>query len=146
MCVVLVGKGLTFDAGGISLKPGAGMDEMKYDMCGAASVLGTMQAIAEMKLKLNVVAVIPSSENLPDGAAVKPGDIVTSMAGLSIEILNTDAEGRLILCDALTYAARFEPDTVVVCWTTSFTPNVLSLTESPPSPYSPAQRPSRPSP
>ena len=111
--VVLVGKGLTFDAGGISLKPGAGMDEMKYDMCGAASVLGTMQAIAEMKLKLNVVAVIPSSENLPDGAAVKPGDIVTSMAGLSIEILNTDAEGRLILCDALTYAARFEPDTVV---------------------------------
>jgi len=111
--IVLVGKGLTFDAGGISLKPGAGMDEMKYDMCGAASVLGTMQAIAEMRLKLNVVAVIPSSENLPDGEAVKPGDIVTSMAGLSIEILNTDAEGRLILCDALTYAARFEPDTVV---------------------------------
>jgi len=111
--IVLVGKGLTFDAGGISLKPGAAMDEMKYDMCGAASVLGTMQAIAEMGLKLNVVAVIPSSENLPDGAAVKPGDIVTSMAGLSIEILNTDAEGRLILCDALTYAARFEPDTVV---------------------------------
>jgi len=111
--IVLVGKGLTFDAGGISLKPGAGMDEMKYDMCGAASVLGTMQAIAEMGLKLNVVGVIPSSENLPDGAAVKPGDIVKNMAGLSIEILNTDAEGRLILCDALTYAARFEPDTVI---------------------------------
>ena len=111
--VVLVGKGLTFDSGGISLKPGAEMDEMKYDMCGAASVLGTMQAIAEMGLKLNVVAVIPSSENMPDGAASKPGDIVTSMAGLTIEILNTDAEGRLILCDALTYAARFEPDTVI---------------------------------
>jgi len=111
--VVLVGKGLTFDSGGTSLKPGAEMDEMKYDMCGAASVLGTMLAIAEMKLPINVVAVIPSSENMPDGAASKPGDIVTSMAGLTIEILNTDAEGRLILCDALTYAARFEPDTVV---------------------------------
>ena len=111
--IVLVGKGLTFDSGGISLKPGAEMDEMKYDMCGAASVLGTMQAVAEMSLKLNVVAVIPSSENMPDGAASKPGDIVKSMAGLTIEILNTDAEGRLILCDALTYAARFEPDTVV---------------------------------
>ena len=111
--IVLVGKGITFDSGGISLKPGAEMDEMKYDMCGAASVLGTMQAIAEMKLKLNVVAIIPSSENMPDGAASKPGDIVKSMAGLSIEILNTDAEGRLVLCDALTYAARFEPETVV---------------------------------
>ncbi len=111
--VVLVGKGLTFDSGGISLKPGAEMDEMKYDMCGAASVLGTMLAIAEMGLKLNVVAVIPSSENMPDGAASRPGDIVKSMAGLTIEILNTDAEGRLILCDALTYAARFEPDTVI---------------------------------
>ncbi len=111
--VVLVGKGLTFDSGGISLKPGAEMDEMKYDMCGAASVLGTMLAIAEMGLKLNVVAVIPSSENMPDGDACKPGDIVTSMAGITIEILNTDAEGRLILCDALTYAARFEPETVI---------------------------------
>ena len=111
--VVLVGKGLTFDSGGISLKPGAEMDEMKYDMCGAASVLGTMLAVAEMGLKLNVVGVIPSSENMPDGAASKPGDIVKSMKGLSIEILNTDAEGRLILCDALTYAARFEPDTVI---------------------------------
>ncbi len=111
--IVLVGKGITFDTGGISLKPGADMDEMKYDMCGAASVLGTLQAIAEMKLKLNVVGVIPSCENMPDGAATKPGDIVTSMSGQTIEILNTDAEGRLILCDALTYAARFEPDTVV---------------------------------
>lgn len=111
--IVLVGKGVTFDSGGISLKPGAEMDEMKYDMCGAASVLGTMQAIAEMGLKLNVVAVIPSVENMPDGAASKPGDIVKSMSGQSIEILNTDAEGRLILCDALTYSARFEPDTVV---------------------------------
>jgi len=111
--IVLVGKGITFDSGGISLKPGAEMDEMKYDMCGAASVLGTMQAIAEMGLKLNVVAVIPSCENMPDGAASKPGDIITSMSGQTIEILNTDAEGRLILCDALTYSARFEPDTVV---------------------------------
>ncbi len=111
--VVLVGKGITFDSGGISLKPGAEMDEMKYDMCGAASVLGTMQAIAEMGLKLNVIAVIPSCENMPDGAASKPGDIVKSMSGQTIEILNTDAEGRLVLCDALTYAARFEPDTVV---------------------------------
>ncbi|MDX8379175.1 MAG: leucyl aminopeptidase [Gallionella sp.] len=111
--IVLIGKGITFDSGGISLKPGAEMDEMKYDMCGAASVFGTMQAIAEMSLKLNVIAIIPSSENMPDGAASRPGDIVKSMAGLTIEILNTDAEGRLILCDALTYAARFEPDTVV---------------------------------
>jgi leucyl aminopeptidase len=111
--VMLVGKGITFDSGGISLKPGADMDEMKYDMCGAASVLGTMSAIAEIGLKLNVIAVIPSCENMPDGAASKPGDIVKSMSGQTIEILNTDAEGRLILCDALTYAARFEPDTVV---------------------------------
>jgi len=111
--VVLVGKGITFDSGGISIKPGAEMDEMKYDMCGAASVLGTMQAIAEMGLKLNVVAVIPSCENLPSGTASKPGDIVTSMSGQSIEILNTDAEGRLILCDALTYSAKFKPDTVI---------------------------------
>ena len=111
--IVLVGKGITFDSGGISLKPGADMDEMKYDMCGAASVLGTLQAIAEMGLKLNVIGVIPSCENMPDGAASKPGDIVKSMSGQTIEILNTDAEGRLILCDALTYAAKFEPDTVV---------------------------------
>jgi leucyl aminopeptidase len=111
--IVLVGKGLTFDAGGISLKPSRAMDEMKYDMCGGASVLGTMRAIAEMNLPLNVVAVVPSSENLPDGDANKPGDIVTSMSGQTIEILNTDAEGRLILCDALTYAERFKPSTVI---------------------------------
>lgn len=109
----LVGKGLTFDAGGISLKPGAKMDEMKYDMCGAASVFGTMQSIAELKLPINVVGVVPSSENLPDGLATKPGDVVTSMSGKTIEILNTDAEGRLILCDALTYTERFKPKTVI---------------------------------
>lgn len=111
--IVLVGKGVTFDSGGISLKPGAEMDEMKYDMCGAASVLGTIQAIAEMKLKINVVGIIPACENMPSGEATKPGDIVTSMSGQTIEILNTDAEGRLILCDALTYAAKFAPDTVI---------------------------------
>ncbi len=111
--VVLVGKGLTFDAGGISLKPSAGMDEMKYDMCGGASVIGTLQACAEMELSLNVIGVVPSSENLPDGDANKPGDIVTSMSGQTIEILNTDAEGRLILCDALTYSERFEPAAVI---------------------------------
>ena len=111
--IVLVGKGITFDSGGISLKPGAEMDEMKYDMCGAASVLGTIQAIAEMGLKINVVGVIPTCENLPSGKAIKPGDIVTSMSGQTIEILNTDAEGRLILCDALTYAKKFNPDTVI---------------------------------
>lgn len=111
--IVLVGKGVTFDSGGISLKPGAEMDEMKYDMCGAASVLGTLQAIAEIGLKLNVVGIIPTCENMPSGSATKPGDIVTSMSGQTIEILNTDAEGRLILCDALTYAAKFEPITVI---------------------------------
>ncbi|MBW6453227.1 MAG: leucyl aminopeptidase, partial [Methyloprofundus sp.] len=111
--IVFVGKGLTFDAGGISLKPGAGMDEMKYDMCGSAAVLGALQAAAELQLPLNIVGIIPSSENLPDGAANKPGDIVTSMAGLTIEILNTDAEGRLLLCDALTYAKKYNPDVVI---------------------------------
>ena len=111
--IALVGKGITFDSGGISLKPGAEMDEMKYDMCGAASVLGTLQAIAEMGLKLNVVGVIPTCENMPSGTATKPGDIVTSMSGQTIEILNTDAEGRLVLCDALTYTAKFEPVTVI---------------------------------
>lgn len=111
--IVLVGKGITFDSGGISIKPAADMDEMKYDMCGAASVLGTIKAIAEMGLKINVVGVIPTCENMPSGSATKPGDIVTSMAGLTIEILNTDAEGRLILCDALTYSAKFNPDTVI---------------------------------
>jgi len=111
--IVLVGKGITFDSGGISLKPGADMDEMKYDMCGAASVLGTFRALAELKLPLNVVGLIPTCENLPSGRASKPGDVVTSMSGQTIEILNTDAEGRLILCDALTYAERFEPACVV---------------------------------
>ncbi len=111
--VVLVGKGITFDTGGISLKPGSGMDEMKYDMCGAASVLGTFLAIAEMQLKLNVIAVIPTCENMPSGSATRPGDIVTSMSGQTIEVLNTDAEGRLILCDALTYVERFKPAVVV---------------------------------
>jgi len=111
--VALVGKGLTFDAGGISIKPAAAMDEMKYDMCGAASVLGAIKAVAELKLPLNVVGVIPSSENLPDGDANKPGDIVTTMSGQTVEVLNTDAEGRLILCDALTYTERFKPAAVV---------------------------------
>jgi leucyl aminopeptidase len=111
--IVLVGKGITFDTGGISLKPGADMDEMKYDMSGAGTVLGTLQAIAEMGLPINVVGVIPTCENMPSGTATKPGDIVTSMSGQTIEILNTDAEGRLILCDALTYTAKFKPDTVI---------------------------------
>lgn len=110
---VLVGKGITFDTGGISLKPGNAMDEMKYDMCGAASVIGTFRAIAEMKLKLNVIGIIPTCENMPSGTATRPGDIVTAMSGTTIEILNTDAEGRLILCDALTYAERFKPAAVV---------------------------------
>jgi leucyl aminopeptidase len=111
--VVLVGKGITFDSGGISLKPGANMDEMKYDMGGAGSVLGTMRAVAELELKANVIGVIASCENMPNGRATKPGDIVTSMAGLTIEVLNTDAEGRLILCDALTYVERFNPAVVI---------------------------------
>ncbi len=111
--IVLVGKGLTFDAGGISLKPQAKMDEMKYDMCGSASVFGALQACANLQLPINVIGIIPSSENMPDGDANKPGDIVTSMAGLTIEVLNTDAEGRLILCDALTYAKRYNPAAVI---------------------------------
>ena len=111
--VVLVGKGITFDSGGISLKPGAEMDEMKFDMCGAASVLGVFRALAELQPALNVVGLIPACENLPDGRALKPGDVVTSMSGQTIEVLNTDAEGRLILCDALTYAARFKPAALV---------------------------------
>jgi leucyl aminopeptidase len=111
--IVLVGKGLTFDAGGISLKPGLGMDEMKYDMCGGAAVLGTLLFAARLNLPLNIVGLVPASENLPDGDANKPGDIVTSMSGKTIEILNTDAEGRLILCDTLTYAERFHPDVVI---------------------------------
>jgi leucyl aminopeptidase len=111
--VVLVGKGITFDSGGISLKPGPGMDEMKYDMCGAASVIATMAAIAKLKLPINVNAVVPSSENLPSGTATRPGDIVTSMSGQTIEILNTDAEGRLVLCDAITYSRRFKPSVII---------------------------------
>ena len=111
--VVLVGKGITFDTGGISIKPAAEMDEMKFDMGGAASVLGTFAALAELRPAINVVGLIPSCENMPDGQAVKPGDVVTSMSGQTIEILNTDAEGRLILCDALTYAARFKPRSVI---------------------------------
>ena len=111
--LVLVGKGITFDSGGISLKPGAEMDEMKFDMCGAASVLGTLKAIVQMKLAINLTVIVPSAENMPGGAASKPGDIVSSMSGQTIEILNTDAEGRLLLCDALTYAERFKPATVI---------------------------------
>jgi leucyl aminopeptidase len=111
--VVLVGKGITFDSGGISIKPSAEMDEMKFDMGGAASVIGTLRAIAELKPRLNLVCLIPACENLPSGTAIKPGDVVTSLSGQTIEILNTDAEGRLILCDALTYAERFKPAMVV---------------------------------
>jgi leucyl aminopeptidase len=111
--VVLVGKGITFDSGGISIKPGPQMDEMKYDMCGAGSVLGTFRAIGEMGLKLNVIGIVAACENMPSGHATRPGDIVTSMNGTTIEILNTDAEGRLVLADALTYAERFNPAAVV---------------------------------
>jgi leucyl aminopeptidase len=111
--VVLVGKGITFDTGGISLKPAAEMDEMKYDMCGAGTVLGVMQAVAQMKLKVNVIGVVAAAENMPSGTATRPGDIVTTMSGQTVEILNTDAEGRLVLCDALTYVERFKPAAVV---------------------------------
>ena len=111
--VVLVGKGVTFDTGGISLKPAAEMDEMKFDMSGAGSVLGTLTAVAEMKLPINVVGLMPATENMPGGRATKPGDIVTSMSGQTVEVLNTDAEGRLILCDALTYAERYQPSAVI---------------------------------
>lgn len=110
---VLVGKGVTFDTGGISLKPPANMDEMKFDMSGAASVLGTLKAVAELELPINVVGVVPACENMPSGRATKPGDIVKSMSGQTIEVLNTDAEGRLILCDAITYARRYDPDVVI---------------------------------
>lgn len=111
--IVLVGKGITFDSGGISIKPAATMDEMKYDMCGAASVLGTLRAVAEIELAHDVIGLIPACENMPSGRANKPGDVVTSMSGQTIEILNTDAEGRLVLCDALTYAERFKPAAVI---------------------------------
>ena len=109
----LVGKGVTFDTGGISLKPPPAMDEMKFDMSGAASVLGTFKAVATLDLAINLVGVVPACENMPSGIATKPGDIVTSMSGQTIEVLNTDAEGRLILCDAITYARRFKPDVVI---------------------------------
>ena len=111
--IVLVGKGITFDTGGVSIKPSAEMDEMKFDMGGAASVLGTFRALAELKPKLNVIGLVPACENMPDGASYKPGDILTSLSGQTIEVLNTDAEGRLILCDALTYAERFKPRAVI---------------------------------
>lgn len=111
--IVLVGKGITFDTGGISIKPAAEMDEMKYDMGGAASVLGTLRAVAQSKARVNLIGIIPACENMPSGNAVKPGDVVTSLSGQTIEILNTDAEGRLILCDALTYAERFKPAVLV---------------------------------
>ncbi len=110
---MLVGKGITFDTGGISLKPGAGMDEMKYDMCGAASVFGVVTAVMKMQLPINLVCLVAAAENMPSGTATKPGDIVTSMSGQTIEVLNTDAEGRLVLCDALTYAERFKPASVI---------------------------------
>ncbi len=110
---VLVGKGITFDSGGISLKPGAGMDEMKFDMCGAASVLGAFEAAIRMRLAINVVCIVPAVENMPGGKAYRPGDVVTSMSGQTIEVLNTDAEGRLILCDALSYAEKFDPASII---------------------------------
>ena len=111
--VVLVGKGITFDTGGVSLKPAPEMDEMKFDMSGAASVLGVFRTLGELKPAVNVVGLIPACENMPDGGALKPGDVVTSMSGQTIEVLNTDAEGRLVLCDALTYAERFKPRAVI---------------------------------
>ncbi len=111
--VVLVGKGITFDTGGISLKPGEGMDEMKFDMCGAGTVLGVMKAVAELKLPINVIGVVVAAENMPAGNASKPGDIVTTLSGQTVEILNTDAEGRLVLCDALTWVKKFDPATVI---------------------------------
>jgi leucyl aminopeptidase len=111
--VVLVGKGLTFDSGGISIKPAEGMDEMKYDMGGAASVLGTMHALAQLQLPINVIGVLAGCENMPGGNAYRPGDILTTMSGQTVEVLNTDAEGRLVLCDALTYVDRYDPETVI---------------------------------
>ncbi len=111
--VVLVGKGITFDTGGISLKPGPGMDEMKFDMCGAAGVLGTMLSVAKLKLKKNIIALVPTCSNMPGGNATNPGDIIETLSGQTVEILNTDAEGRLIMCDALTYAEEFKPEVTI---------------------------------
>jgi leucyl aminopeptidase len=110
---VLVGKGITFDTGGISIKPAAGMDEMKFDMCGAASVFGTLRAVLELQLPINLVCLLACAENMPSGSATRPGDIVSTMSGQTVEILNTDAEGRLVLCDTLTYAERFKPQAVI---------------------------------
>ena len=110
---VIVGKGISFDSGGISLKPGAGMGDMIYDMCGAASILGTMSAVVQLNLPINVIGVITAAENMPSGEATRPGDIVKTMSGQTVEILNTDAEGRLVLCDALTYISKFKPQTVI---------------------------------
>jgi leucyl aminopeptidase len=110
---VLVGKGLTFDTGGISIKGADAMDEMKYDMCGGASVLGVMQSIAELNLPINIIGVVAGCENMPDANAYRPGDILTTMSGQTVEVLNTDAEGRLVLCDALTYVERFDPELVI---------------------------------
>lgn len=111
--IVLVGKGLTFDSGGISIKPAEGMDEMKYDMCGAAAVYGVMRMVAELQLPLNVIGVLAGCENMPGGRAYRPGDVLTTMSGQTVEVLNTDAEGRLVLCDVLTYVERFEPEAVI---------------------------------
>ena len=111
--VVLVGKGLTFDSGGISIKPAEGMDEMKYDMCGAAAVYGVMRMVAELQLPINVIGVLAGCENMPGGRAYRPGDVLTTMSGQTVEVLNTDAEGRLVLCDVLTYVERFEPEAVI---------------------------------
>jgi len=111
--VVLVGKGITFDTGGISIKPGENMDQMKYDMCGAAGVIGTFEACAHMQLPMNLIVIVAAAENMPDGDAYRPGDVITSMSGQTIEVLNTDAEGRMVLCDALTYAKRFEPAALI---------------------------------
>ena len=110
---MLVGKGLTFDSGGISIKPSEGMDEMKYDMCGAAAVYGVMRMVAELQLPINVIGVLAGCENMPGGRAYRPGDVLTTMSGQTVEVLNTDAEGRLVLCDVLTYVERFEPDVVI---------------------------------
>ncbi|GLS83113.1 leucyl aminopeptidase [Paraferrimonas haliotis] len=111
--IVIIGKGLTFDSGGISLKPGEGMDEMKYDMGGAAGVIGMMKSVVELNLPINVIAILAGCENMPDGKAYRPGDIITTMSGQTVEVLNTDAEGRMVLCDVLTYVERFDPETVV---------------------------------
>src|SRR5690554_6119668 len=134
---VLVGKGTTFDTGGISLKPGEAMDEMKFDMCGAASVFGTVEAVLGIRPKINLVAIVAAAENMPDGRATKPGDIIRTLKGLSVEVLNTDAEGRLVLCDALTYSERFTPASVVDIATLTGTCRCGTSTRSSSTPTSP---------